>query len=89
MADIQQQIQSLHTLQTQVNENELVLKELEVLTKDCQVFQSRGVGLTLVDNEEAVANVKKRLDFISKEKDRVEKSIEEYRQQQQSAPPKK
>ena len=84
MAEIQQQIQSLRTLQTQVNENELVLKELELSTPECEVFKIRGIGLTLMDKDEAVANVKKRLDFINKEKNRVEKSIKEYKKSQNS-----
>ena len=82
--DIQQQMQSLHTLQTQMNENELVLKELELIDDNCQVFKVRGVGLTLEEGSEAISNVKKRIEFISKEKERVEKIIEQYKKDSQS-----
>ena len=83
MADIQQTVKSLQTLQTQANENDLVLKELELMTDTCQVFKVRGVGLTLVEKDEAIANVQKRLDYINKETGRVEATIKQYQKEQQ------
>lgn len=82
MADLQKQVQKLHTLTTQLNENELVLKEIDNLPQDCEIFKSRGIGLTKMDPTEAVQNVQKRLDFIKAEKERVEKAIEEAKNAQ-------
>jgi prefoldin beta subunit len=67
---------------TQQGENEMVMKELELLEEDANVFKMIGPVLVKQDLVEAKANVGKRLDYIKGELSRMEtglKSLEKKR----------
>lgn len=53
-------------------ENELVLKELQMLTDDSTVFKKVGGCLIKQDMFEATSNVEKRIEYISQELNRIE-----------------
>ena len=55
------------TLYSQLNENSMVKKELELLDGDAKVFKLIGPVLVKQDQEEALANVSKRVEFIEAE----------------------
>ncbi|PHT57607.1 hypothetical protein T459_35422 [Capsicum annuum] len=59
------QIRKKYTIQ--LGENELVLKELDLLNEDANVFKLIGPVLVKQDMAEAKANVKKRIEYISTE----------------------
>ncbi|KNA03169.1 hypothetical protein SOVF_211780, partial [Spinacia oleracea] len=51
----------------QLGENELVLKELDLLSEDANVYKLIGPVLVKQDLAEANANVRKRIEYISAE----------------------
>ncbi|RVX10801.1 Prefoldin subunit 6 [Vitis vinifera] len=59
------QVRKKYTIQ--LGENELVLKELDLLREDANVFKLIGPVLVKQDLAEANANVRKRIDYISAE----------------------
>ncbi|RVW16655.1 Prefoldin subunit 6 [Vitis vinifera] len=59
------QVRKKYTIQ--LGENELVLKELDLLKEDANVFKLIGPVLVKQDLAEANANVRKRIDYISAE----------------------
>ncbi|KAH0641874.1 hypothetical protein KY290_035196 [Solanum tuberosum] len=59
------QIRKKYTIQ--LGENELVLKELDLLNEDANVYKLIGPVLVKQDMAEANANVKKRIEYISAE----------------------
>ncbi|XP_042006219.1 prefoldin subunit 6-like [Salvia splendens] len=65
--DIQknQQVKKKYTIQ--LGENELVLKELDLLNEDTNVYKLIGPVLVKQDLAEANANVRKRIEYISAE----------------------
>lgn len=77
--DSQQDISKNHsTRQTflqQQHENELVLQELELLDEDANIFKLVGPVLIKQDPLEATSNVKKRLEFIKGEVDRLDAQL--------------
>jgi prefoldin beta subunit len=64
-------LQTLHSAKTkylaQLNENQVVKKELDELEEGAQVFKLFGPVLLRQDKEEAQANVQKRMEFIENE----------------------
>ncbi|CAA2990632.1 prefoldin subunit 6-like [Olea europaea subsp. europaea] len=59
------QVRKKYTIQ--LGENELVLKELDLLNDDANVYKLIGPVLVKQDLAEANANVRKRIDYISAE----------------------
>ncbi|XP_073058549.1 prefoldin subunit 6 isoform X5 [Primulina eburnea] len=59
------QIRKKYTIQ--LGENELVLKELDLLTAEANVYKLIGPVLVKQDLAEANANVRKRIEYISAE----------------------
>ncbi|CAI5476738.1 unnamed protein product, partial [Closterium sp. Yama58-4] len=68
----------------QLNENEMVQKELELLEEDAKVFKLIGPVLVPQDLAEARANVRKRLEYISSEVKRLEGALKQLEQKQAS-----
>jgi len=62
---------------TQLNENEMVKKELELLETDAEIFKLVGPVLIKQERTEATANVLKRIDFISGELKKIEATAKE------------
>jgi prefoldin beta subunit len=52
---------------TQQNENEMVHKELEISKTDAEIFKLIGPALVKQSRDEAISDVKKRIDFIKAE----------------------
>ena len=71
LRDVQKQIQEAasqrETLMTQRGENELVMKELELVKGDRPVYKLVGPVLVKQDLEEAKDTITKRLEYISKQ----------------------
>jgi len=59
------QLRKKYTIQ--LGENELVLKELDLLEEDANVYKLIGPVLVKQDLAEANANVRKRIEYISAE----------------------
>jgi prefoldin beta subunit len=68
--------QSIQEYSRQKLENEMVLKELELLSSDSVVMKQIGPCLIKQDMFEATGNVKKRIEYISDELSRLEKQKE-------------
>ena len=67
---------SIQEYSRQKLENEMVLKELELLSSDSTVMKQIGPCLIKQDMFEATGNVKKRIEYISDELKRLEKQKE-------------
>ncbi|PHU03960.1 hypothetical protein BC332_29211 [Capsicum chinense] len=70
LSKLQKDISKNHQIRKytiQLGENELVLKELDLLNEDANVFKLIGPVLVKQDMAEAKANVKKRIEYISTE----------------------
>lgn len=69
--DVQAQMQQLarqkQTLMTQLNENQLVMKELELVKGDRPVYKLVGPVLVKQDLAEAKDTITKRLEYIQKQ----------------------
>ncbi|KAK9153267.1 hypothetical protein Sjap_000747 [Stephania japonica] len=74
------QVRKKYTIQ--LGENELVLKELDFLNEDANVFKLIGPVLVKQDLAEANANVRKRIDYISAELKRLDGSIQDLEEKQ-------
>ncbi|KAL6018720.1 Prefoldin subunit 6 [Candidozyma auris] len=76
----QNQIQELAAarsqLETQLQENKIVLDEFEELDEDAKIYKMTGPVLLPHDYTEAKLNVTKRIEFIEGEIKRVEAKIE-------------
>ena len=70
------------TAGTQILENEMVLKELELLEDEAKVYKLVGPVLMKQDLVEARGNVEKRLDYIRAENERLEKAAEAMQKKQ-------
>lgn len=70
-------IMNRQKLETQLQENKIVVEEFETLKAETQVYKLTGNVLLPVEQDEARGNVDKRLEFINGEIDRCEKSIKE------------
>ena len=69
-------------LMGQVNENEMVKKELELMEDDAAVFKLQGPVLVKQDLAEARQNVANRLKYLHGELARIENEIKEKQDQQ-------
>eukprot|EP00052_Salpingoeca_macrocollata_P016198 m.129867 g.129867 ORF g.129867 m.129867 type:complete len:167 (+) comp19959_c0_seq4:843-1343(+) len=69
--------------ETQLHENQLVKKELELLEEGDDVFKLVGPVLIKQDLEEAKGNVNKRIEYISAEIERQEKQIKDVEDKQE------
>ncbi|WWD08736.1 hypothetical protein V865_006849 [Kwoniella europaea PYCC6329] len=70
-------IEARQRLDSQLSENELVLKEFNQLKSHNTVYKLVGPSLVPQDQNEAKVNVEKRLDFIKSEIKRVESQLKE------------
>ncbi|KAJ6798099.1 prefoldin subunit 6 [Iris pallida] len=68
----------------QLGENELVLKELDLLDDDANVYKLIGPVLVKQDLAEARANVRKRIDYISAELKRLDGTLQDLEDKQNS-----
>lgn len=84
--DAQQDISKNHsrrqTLLQQQHENDLVLQELELLDEDSNIFKLIGPILVKQDPLEATSNVKKRLDFIKGDLERLDSQLRKLEDKQ-------
>ncbi|XP_074272438.1 prefoldin subunit 6 [Silene latifolia] len=68
----------------QLGENELVLKELDLLRDDANVYKLIGPVLVKQDLAEANANVRKRIEYISAELKRLDATLQDMEGKQNS-----
>ncbi|CAA6661366.1 unnamed protein product [Spirodela intermedia] len=76
------QVRKQYTIQ--LGENELVLKELDLLKEDANVYKLIGPVLVKQDLAEANANVRKRIEYISGELKRLDGTLQDLEDQQNS-----
>ncbi|KAL6198179.1 hypothetical protein ACLB2K_027971 [Fragaria x ananassa] len=76
------QVRKKYTIQ--LGENELVLKELDLLSEDANVFKLIGPVLVKQDLAEAKANVHKRIEYISAELRQLDASLQDMEEKQNS-----
>ncbi|MCL7029294.1 hypothetical protein MKW94_021452 [Papaver nudicaule] len=76
------QVRKKYTIQ--LGENELVLKELDLLNEDANVFKLIGPVLVKQDMAEANANVRKRIEYISAELKRLDRTVQDLEEKQNS-----
>ncbi|AWU73582.1 hypothetical protein CAS74_001381 [Pichia kudriavzevii] len=81
---LQDLVQSRTTLETQYQENKIVKEELDTLDSSSNVYKLMGPVLLKQDKEEAEDNVSKRIDFITAEIEKIEKSIKTTQAKMQS-----
>eukprot|EP00301_Raphidiophrys_heterophryoidea_P024651 c8075_g1_i3.p1 GENE.c8075_g1_i3~~c8075_g1_i3.p1 ORF type:complete len:124 (-),score=38.35 c8075_g1_i3:230-601(-) len=66
---------SLTSLVAQLNENEMVKKELDFLEPDAVVYKQVGPVLVKQELEEANVNVSKRIEYLTAEMKRIEDTL--------------
>ena len=71
----------ISTAGTQILENEMVLKELELLEEDSSVFKLIGPVLVKQELMEVKNNVQKRVEFIKGDIKRLEGTVGKYNEQ--------
>ncbi|KAA8519502.1 hypothetical protein F0562_013758 [Nyssa sinensis] len=76
------QVRKKYTIQ--LGENELVLKELDLLNEDANVYKLIGPVLVKQDMAEANANVRKRIEYISAELKRLDATLQDLEDKQNS-----
>ncbi|KAL8119080.1 prefoldin subunit 6-like [Apium graveolens] len=76
------QVRKKYTIQ--LGENELVLKELDLLKEDANVYKLIGPVLVKQDLAEANANVRKRIEYISAELKRLDAALQDLEKKQTS-----
>ncbi|KAK9068863.1 hypothetical protein SSX86_012979 [Deinandra increscens subsp. villosa] len=76
------QVRKKYTIQ--LGENELVLKELDLLDDDANVYKLIGPVLVKQDMAEANANVRKRIEYISAELKRLDSTLRDLEEKQNS-----
>ncbi|KAL9685883.1 hypothetical protein QQ045_023337 [Rhodiola kirilowii] len=76
------QVRKKYTVQ--LGENELVLKELDLLKEDANVYKLIGPVLVKQDLAEANANVRKRIEYISAELKRLDDILQDLEEKQNS-----
>lgn len=84
-AELASMINARQAFLSQLNENDMVRKELEILEDGCPVFKLIGPVLVAQDLDDAKATVNKRIDFIKTELTRVQKSVDEKTARRQVA----
>lgn len=75
--ELQNGFKARQQFQQQQHENEMVMKELELMDEDESVYKLIGPALLKQDKDEATSNVRKRLEFIGGELRRIGKRLEE------------
>lgn len=77
--EVQQNVQKLRNdlqiVMGQLAENEMVLQELSLLDENANIFKMVGPVLIKNSQEDAKDTVGKRIEFITSEKDRLEKKL--------------
>ena len=68
---------------TQIMENDMVLKELELLEEDAQVFKLIGPVLVKQELVEVKTNVTKRIEFIKNDIKRLEDNVKAKEKEQE------
>ncbi|CAK9327568.1 unnamed protein product [Citrullus colocynthis] len=76
------QVRKKYTIQ--LGENELVLKELDLLNDESNVYKLIGPVLVKQDLAEANANVRKRIEYISAELKRLDSALQDLEEKQNS-----
>ncbi|MED6161404.1 Prefoldin subunit 6 [Stylosanthes scabra] len=76
------QVRKKYTVQ--LGENELVLKELDLLNEDANVYKLIGPVLVKQDLAEANSNVRKRIEYISAELKRLDATVQDLEEKQNS-----
>ncbi|ESW32430.1 hypothetical protein PHAVU_002G321900 [Phaseolus vulgaris] len=88
LSKIQKDIAKNHQMRKkytiQLGENELVLKELDLLKEDANVYKLIGPVLVKQDLAEANANVRKRIEYISAELKRLDATVQDLDEKQNS-----
>ncbi|KAF3333293.1 prefoldin 6 [Carex rostrata] len=88
LSKIQKDISKNHQVRkqyiVQLGENELVLKELDLLKEDANVYKLIGPVLVKQDLAEARANVNKRIEYITAELKRLEGILRDFENKQTS-----
>ncbi|KAK4769942.1 hypothetical protein SAY87_030474 [Trapa incisa] len=88
LSKLQKEIASHHqrrkTYTIQLGENELVLKELDLLNEGANVYKLIGPVLVKQDLAEANANVRKRIDYMTAELKRVDGILQDLEAKQNS-----
>ncbi|CAM8989328.1 unnamed protein product [Rhodiola kirilowii] len=88
LSKIQKDIAKNHQVRkkytVQLGENELVLKELDLLKEDANVYKLIGPVLVKQDLAEANANVRKRIEYISAELKRLDDILQDLEEKQNS-----
>merc|ERR1712216_324754 len=74
----------MSTAGTQILENEMVLKELELLEDEASVFKLIGPVLVKQELVEGKNNVTKRVEFIKNDIKRLEGNVKKFEQQQET-----
>lgn len=69
-------VEARSKLETQLQENKIVLEELEILDDSSKIYKMTGPILMPQDCNEAKMNVNKRMEFIQGEIKRVEEKLE-------------
>jgi len=80
--DYQKHMSARQQLDSQFNENTLVLDELKRLESDATVFKMIGPVLVKQDVDESKQNVQKRIDYISGELKRHDTTIKDIENKQ-------
>lgn len=89
--ELQEELEKLHTdvqlLGGQEAENEMVLQELDLISDDSSVYKMVGPVLIKQDTEDSRQTVRKRLEFIRGEKEKLQSKVtaKEKRGQELSA----
>ncbi|KAJ3332947.1 hypothetical protein HDU76_012516 [Blyttiomyces sp. JEL0837] len=81
--DYSRAVSQRSTLESQLKENEMVKKEFDNMKGDGKVYKLIGPILVPQDKGEANANVKKRIEFISGEIQRLEGQIKTFEEKQE------
>ncbi|CCD25263.1 tubulin-binding prefolding complex subunit YKE2 NDAI_0E04460 [Naumovozyma dairenensis CBS 421] len=79
--ELEDLIMARQKLETQLQENKIVIEEFNQLPSESQVYKLTGNVLLPVDQEEAHSNVDKRLEFIQTEISRCENNIKNKQQE--------
>ncbi|KAF9580247.1 hypothetical protein BGW38_003182 [Lunasporangiospora selenospora] len=78
--DLSKAVESRQKLDSQLQENKLVQQEFALLKDEANIYKLIGPVLVKQDKPEAVTNVDKRIDFIQKEIERVEKQLKDLQE---------
>eukprot|EP00008_Paramoeba_atlantica_P011428 CAMPEP_0201475604 /NCGR_PEP_ID=MMETSP0151_2-20130828/993_1 /ASSEMBLY_ACC=CAM_ASM_000257 /TAXON_ID=200890 /ORGANISM="Paramoeba atlantica, Strain 621/1 / CCAP 1560/9" /LENGTH=122 /DNA_ID=CAMNT_0047855735 /DNA_START=29 /DNA_END=397 /DNA_ORIENTATION=- len=81
--DSQKLAQNSSKLQTQINENEMVKRELDLIVDETKVYKLVGSVLVPQEIGEARSNVGKRLEYIRGEEERTKKRLQDIQEEQQ------